>query len=82
MEYGAEIVIECLEFKKSQLNRMLKNPKIMGAPALVHFIRPQILEINRAIEEISKMNISSSDEEMSEETLKWYKLATERPTIN
>jgi hypothetical protein len=80
MEYGAEIVIECLEFKKSQLSGMLKNPKIMGAPALVHFIRPQILEINRAIEEISKKNLSN--EEMSEETLKWYRLATERPTVN
>lgn len=82
MEQEREIAIKCLEDKKAQLNRMIKNPKIMGAPALVHFIRPQILELNVAIGELKHKSMSELEEDMSEETVKWIKIITAKPTVN
>lgn len=82
MEQEREIAIRCLEDKKAQLNRMMRNPKIMGAPALVHFIRPQIMELKAVIDELKHKSISELEEDMSEETLKWIKIITTRPTIN
>lgn len=82
MEQEREIAIRCLEDKKAQLNRMMRNPKIMGAPALVHFIRPQIMELKAVIDELKHKSISELEEDMSEETVKWIKIITTRPTIN
>jgi hypothetical protein len=65
-----------MEEKQRFFRSMIKNPKLMGTPQLIYFLRPQLTEVNQVVTKLQNKTYMDPDGKMDAAVKKFWDIFT------